>query len=726
MTIANTTIVVKKSGVPGNTPSSLANGELALNYADGKLYYKSTTGTIQAISGSGGSSNSFATINASGTLVLATSPNDILTFLGANGVSVSACSTSKTVTIGDGVTFNVANSAGAFANAAYSQANNISSYANAQILITQGVDTTQNTNITSAQSFANAAYTAQNITAGFANSAYTQANNISSYANAQILVIAGVDATQNTNITSAQSFANGAFLQANSAASFSNAAFSKANTSVQLTAASQTVTGNISIVGSLSVSGNVSITGNVNQISGNSGQFFGNTTTGFNALYAGIPVGYVVEPDTVFQVSTNYNGYGQINQQNINTGNQATADYVVTSGSGNNTQYYIDMGYASGSYDGTNPNNSLGTSLYPNDGYIYVQGSPGSLGGNLVIGTTISGTVLNVIAGGIDQANIVTTFTGNSTNVLNNLVLSRNPITFTDGTKQNTAAAPYGYSNAAYSQANNISSYANAQIAIIAGVDTTQNTNITSAQAFANASYTAQNITAAFANSAYTQANNISAYANAQILIISGVDTTQNTNITSAQSFANGAFVTANSAASFANGAFVQANNISSYANAQIAIIAGVDAEQNANITSAQAFANAAYVQANAATFTVSTVYDLDDISFKSDGFTNTFKLSYNQTAVSIPSPFNLMVTVSGLVQPAFDYKYDTVWLANVLTSSKGYTIDISGNPTTNGYIKFADCPPQGSQILMRTVVGNVQTTKKVYPFKPLDVMMGY
>jgi len=196
--------------------------------------------------------------------------------------------------------------------------------------------------------------------------------------------------------------------------------------------------------------------------------------------------------------------------------------------------------------------------------------------------------------------------------------------------------------------------------------------------------------------------------------------------VLTSEPYGNAAFGVANSAASFANGAFVQANNISSYANAQIAIIQGVDASQNANITSAQAFANAAYAQANAATFTVSTVYDLDDISFKSDGFTNTFKLSYNQTAVTIPSPFNLMVTVNGLVQPAFDYKYDTVWLANVLTSSKGYTIDISGNPTTNGYIKFADCPPQGSQILMRTVVGNVQTTKKVYPFKPLDVMMGY
>jgi hypothetical protein len=115
-----------------------------------------------------------------------------------------------------------------------------------------------------------------------------------------------------------------------------------------------------------------------------------------------------------------------------------------------------------------------------------------------------------------------------------------------------------------------------------------------------------------------------------------------------------------------------------------------------------------------------SSVYDLDDISYKADGFTNTFGLRYNNSTVSISSPFNLTVTIDGILQPAFDYKYDTVWLSNILSSSKGYCIDNSGN------IKFAECPPQGSQVLMRTVVGTTQTTYKTYPFKPLDILMGY
>ena len=119
-------------------------------------------------------------------------------------------------------------------------------------------------------------------------------------------------------------------------------------------------------------------------------------------------------------------------------------------------------------------------------------------------------------------------------------------------------------------------------------------------------------------------------------------------------------------------------------------------------------------------------IYDLDDISYSSDGFTNTFPLRYNNATANIPSPFNLTVTINGILQPAFDYKYDTVWLAGIISASKGYCIDLSGNVTSNGYIKFAECPPTGAQILMRTVAGSVPSTPKTYPFKPLDIIMGY
>jgi len=84
----------------------------------------------------------------------------------------------------------------------------------------------------------------------YANSGFAVANSGSSYANSAFSVAnngVGIDATQNTNITSAASYANSAFLAANtpthvanSAASYANSAFSKANTA--LTASSNTST----------------------------------------------------------------------------------------------------------------------------------------------------------------------------------------------------------------------------------------------------------------------------------------------------------------------------------------------------------------------------------------------------------------------------------------------------------------------------------------------------
>jgi len=61
-------IVLKKSAVTGKVPlaSDLDYGELALNYADGKLYYKSVADAINEISGgsdipSGGTTNQVLT-----------------------------------------------------------------------------------------------------------------------------------------------------------------------------------------------------------------------------------------------------------------------------------------------------------------------------------------------------------------------------------------------------------------------------------------------------------------------------------------------------------------------------------------------------------------------------------------------------------------------------------------------------------------------------------------
>ena len=96
MAISNTTLVLKKSGTSGNTPSILANGEIAINYADGKLYYKNIFGGLSYIT----NSLSFSNISANGSLLLASSPNDTLSITAANSITVLANTITKTIQIG--------------------------------------------------------------------------------------------------------------------------------------------------------------------------------------------------------------------------------------------------------------------------------------------------------------------------------------------------------------------------------------------------------------------------------------------------------------------------------------------------------------------------------------------------------------------------------------------------------------------------------------------------
>jgi hypothetical protein len=121
MAIANTIVRLRNSGVSGNVPSSLYFGELALNYADGKLFFKSSNGSVVSFSsGSGSSANSFATINVNSTLIIANSSTSTLKFVAANGISITANANTNTITIGDSSTQELA-------QAAFNAANNASS-----------------------------------------------------------------------------------------------------------------------------------------------------------------------------------------------------------------------------------------------------------------------------------------------------------------------------------------------------------------------------------------------------------------------------------------------------------------------------------------------------------------------------------------------------------------------------------------------------------------------
>ena len=166
-------------------------------------------------------------------------------------------------------------------------------------------------------------------------------------------------------------------------------------------------------------------------------------------------------PNTVAQFVSGAQSYIQTNLVNNNDG--GSADYVITANAGSggtDSANFIDMGYANKNYQPGNEYNNIGTAISPLDGYIYVQGTQGSLGGNLAIGTVTSNTTMRFIVGGGTAANIVATMTSNSL-VLN----TQSFITFADGTKQSTASLSNAYST---------------------GVNSTQNTNIQLAWNLAN------------------------------------------------------------------------------------------------------------------------------------------------------------------------------------------------------------------------------------------------
>jgi hypothetical protein len=119
-------------------------------------------------------------------------------------------------------------------------------------------------------------------------------------------------------------------------------------------------------------------------------------------------------------------------------------------------------------------------------------------------------------------------------------------IVFPDGTSQTTAAT--GIDSYARTTANTNSN----NITIIQGVDTTQNTNITTATNAAQAAFAQANATAGgliSANSRLTITEGVDVGQNTRMSIIEGVDTWQNTQITAISSLAQGAFARANSGA---------------------------------------------------------------------------------------------------------------------------------------------------------------------------------
>ena len=314
----------------------------------------------------------------------------------------NAYTQANTATVLAQAAFNSANNAAPQAQAAFNQANTAllstialqgeMNSANASISALFGISTTQNTNIASVNTYSTTAYSQANTATTLAQAAFNAANNVFpqiqpayNTANAAFLQANAANFLAQSGYNQANAtntYATSAYGQANTATTIAQAAYNNSNT--KFNSSGGTISGNVTIAGSLSVSGNITYTGNVTTqvISGNTGEFFGYSSNGFGALYAGIPTGFTVEPQTVQQLAANYAGYAQLNLQNINNSNVSSGDIVVTADNGSATDTFIDMGINSSTYS------QAGYGLTgPNDGYVYVSGNTTTGGGNLVLST---------------------------------------------------------------------------------------------------------------------------------------------------------------------------------------------------------------------------------------------------------------------------------------------------------------------------------------------------
>lgn len=105
MATSNTVIQLKRSSATGNavTSADINYGELAINYADGILFYRKPDDSIGEIY----TPNVYSTINVNSTLLVPTTPTKILSLQPKNYITVTGVSSNDTIIISETLSSNV-------------------------------------------------------------------------------------------------------------------------------------------------------------------------------------------------------------------------------------------------------------------------------------------------------------------------------------------------------------------------------------------------------------------------------------------------------------------------------------------------------------------------------------------------------------------------------------------------------------------------------------------
>jgi len=253
----------------------------------------------------------------------------------------------------------------------------------------------------------------------------------------------------------------------------------------------------------------------------------------------------VVLPDVAGQFAGRSEAYVQINHQNLN-GN-GSGDIVVTANMGTDSTYYIDIGMNGNTY-----NYDGFTYAKPLDGYLIVQGETEELpGGNLVIGTTTPGKDILFVNGSIDESEIVVKYTYHK-----GLELLQKPLWFADGSAQNTAAASLIYTQASYTKANTVNTYAySANTFLQANDATTLAVAIATGQANVGSALAAGKVYTDTANT-WLQANDATTLGTAKFYS----DSQLGNSIANVHLYIDSAYAHANAGNILASAAYTQAN----------------------------------------------------------------------------------------------------------------------------------------------------------------------
>ena len=237
--------------------NSIEVGQLLLNSAQ-----RSTTngsGTLIVSGGAGITGNVYA-----GGIFITGAANGI-TFVDGS-VQTSAGASAAT---GDAA-FAQANASNQLANTAYAQANSAFAQANA------------------ANALAGSAYDQANAANQYANSAFAKANTVANDLSNFSSLFAGIEVTQNTRISNAESQTQLAFDKANSANVLAQAAFNTANT--KFNTSGGTITGDTVVTGNLTVTGTQFYANTVNLTVVDNIITLNSNVTGAPSLSAGIEV----------------------------------------------------------------------------------------------------------------------------------------------------------------------------------------------------------------------------------------------------------------------------------------------------------------------------------------------------------------------------------------------------------------------------------------------------